>query len=253
MSRFIIILPALTLFSVHANAASDQECQSLWKTVDVDANGSLSRAEDQKGYIASFEKNGGKLLQPDTLSRDEFLSYCKGGFAGVATESPQNSKDFGKGDLTPGKNPLSKEDAISKFAANGFKDVRDVTLDDKGIWHAVAFADGKDKPVAIDQQGDIVAQPGKEPENASKTDTRMSPPSDASPSPSASPAASAPPAPAPAPMASASVEQRSGGGERSGLALWLWIIVANAAGLFFLNGLGGPTSAMGHGGRRIID
>jgi hypothetical protein len=225
MSRILVVVPALMLVSVHANAATDQECQSLWKTADVDANGSLSRSEDKNGYIASVEKGGGKLLQADTLSRDEFLSYCKTGFSGVATQSPANTKDFGKGDLTPGGNPLSKEDAMKKLDASGFKDVRNLSLDDKGIWRAIAIADGKDKFVAIDQQGDIVAQAGQ-----SSMD-------------GGSPAKADLSASAPAPDAAI----RSGSGERSGLWLWLWIIIANAAGLALLNGVGGPTSSMGHG------
>ncbi|MFA5955543.1 hypothetical protein [Hyphomicrobium sp.] len=232
MSRSIIVLPALMLVTSPVSAATDQQCQSLWKTADVDANGSLSRSEDKNSYIASVEKGGGHLLQPDTLSRDEFLSYCKTDFSGVATQSPANTKDFGKGDLTPGTHPLAKEDAMKKFEASGFKDVRNLSLDDKGIWRGTAMADGKKKPVAVDQQGDIVAQLGE-----------VAPPSGNNTMPKSETAVSS--------EGETPAVSGSGEGERSGLALWLWIIVANAAGIFFLNGIGGPNSAMGSGGSHV--
>jgi hypothetical protein len=78
---------AFVLLITPSFAATDQECQTLWKTADVDANGAFTRAEDKGGYIASVEKSGGKFLQADTLSRDEFLSYCRAGFATATTQS----------------------------------------------------------------------------------------------------------------------------------------------------------------------
>lgn len=32
--------------------------------------------------------------------------------------------------------------------------------------------------------------------------------------------------------------------ENVGMLLWVWILVGNAIGIFILNGVGGPTSAM---------
>ncbi|CAA2141289.1 hypothetical protein [Hyphomicrobium sp. ghe19] len=236
MLRVIVVLPALMCFSAHASAASGQECQSLWKTIDVDANGSLTRQEDTKGYITSFEKSGGKLLQADALSRDEFLSFCKTDFTTVATQSPSNTKDFGKGDLTPGTHPLAEEDALKKLEANGFKDVRDLALDDKGIWRGTAFADGKEKPVGVDPQGDIVAQPGDAPEQRESMSPVGLPQLAEETTAAATPAT---------PLAATPAVVSSDGGQRAGLALWLWIIIANAISIVFLSSVGGQRSAMG--------
>ena len=225
---------AFVLLTTPSFAATDQECRSLWKTADVDANGALTRAEDKGGYIASVEKSGGKLLQADTLSRDEFLSYCRAGFATATTQSPENTKDFGKGDLTPGTHPLSKDDALKKFEASGFKDVRDVNLDEKGIWRGTAFADGKNKPVAVDPQGDVVADKGSNtPQSNSMTNAGQAPPAQSHVQPSEPPR-----------EVVASVES----GRHAGTMLWLWIIIANAVGIIVLSNWGGPTSAMGNGG-----
>lgn len=32
--------------------------------------------------------------------------------------------------------------------------------------------------------------------------------------------------------------------ENVGLLLWIWILIGNAVGIFIVNGVGGPTSAM---------
>jgi hypothetical protein len=214
----LTILPATASF-----AATDQECSSLWKTLDVNANGALEQSEDAKGYIAAIQKSGVQLVKPDQASRDEFLSYCKTSITNVNTESPANTKDFGKGDLTPSKSALSEEDARKKFEANGFKNVRDMQLDAQGIWHATAFADGKDKPVAIDAQGDIVGAKTVEPLGSGSSD------------------------------GAASSARTSDGNSSVGLYLWVFILIGNAVALLMLSGVGGKTSAMGNSNLTYAD
>ncbi len=143
-----------SLFSATASfAATDRECASLWKTLDVNANGAPEKGEDAKGYIAAIQKSGVHLVKPDQASRDEFLYYCKSSIANVNTESPANTKDFGKGDLTPSKSALSEQEARNKLEANGFKNPQNLQLDAQGIWHATAF----------EAQGDIMGAKTVEP------------------------------------------------------------------------------------------
>jgi hypothetical protein len=224
-----LLLVALLMSVTPAAAATDQECQSQWKTIDVDANGGLEASEDTKGYIAAIEKSGVKLMKPGVVSRDEFLTYCKKSGTTITTESPSNTKDFGKGDLTPGKSPLAQVDVQKKLEANGFKNIRDLRLDDKGIWHATAFADGKDKPVSVDPQGDIVGQETVAPLQDRGTGTM---------------ATDRTTSPAVGEMNSAAAQTERGSVPSSGLYLWLFLLIGNAAAVLFLNGVGGPTSAM---------
>jgi hypothetical protein len=254
-------LATLTLiaFIPAAQAASDADCQSLWKTLDIDANGALEKSEDGKGYLAAMQLAGVKLAKPDVASRDEFLSYCRDKITNVKTESPQNSKDFGKGDLTPAKSALSASDVQKKLEANGFKNVRDLNLDDKGIWRGVADADVKNKFVAVDAQGDIMADAKGPP--IVKSDKGE---------PSASDKATAAPdaakmmvpktenadnamKPAPGEMSrdenAVGTDITKGSSTTSGLLVWVFLLVGNACALLFLNGLGGGTSAMGGGPR----
>jgi hypothetical protein len=96
------------------------------------------------------------------MSRDEFLDACKSDvFAAIKSSGPAAaSRDIGKGDITPGTHGLAKDDALKKLNANGFKDVKDLTLDNQNVWRGTAFADGKRKNVSVDSQGDVVAEQG---------------------------------------------------------------------------------------------
>ena len=213
----ISFLPATASF-----AATDQECASLWKTLDVNANGALEKSEDSKGYVSAIQKSGVQLVKPDQASRDEFLSYCKASITNVNTESPANTKDFGKGDLTPSRSALTEEDARKKFEASGFKNPQKLQLDAQGIWHATAFADGKEKPVAIDAQGDIVGAKTVEPVGSSDG-------------------------------AAPNVRMSDSGDSSLGLYVWVFILIGNAIGLLFLNRVGGDTSAMSNSGMTYAD
>jgi hypothetical protein len=209
MRSIFSILPLVALLAGSAEAATDQECQSLWKTLDVNANGALEATEDTRGYSAAMQKSGVHLANPSVVSRDEFLGYCKTSIANVDISSPANTKDFGKGDITPSKNPLAMDDAKKKLEASGFKNVSGLSLDDKGVWHATAEADGKAKKVTIDAQGDIVGQLSTQPTSSSQ------------------PAMSA-----------------VGTVPKSGLYLWLFLLVGNFIALLALNRTGAATSAM---------
>ena len=75
----------------------------------------------------------------------------------ATTDGPAAGRDMGKGDLTPGMNPLSQADATKKLTASGFKELEGLSLDGQGVWRGTATANGKRVSVGIDPQGDILA------------------------------------------------------------------------------------------------
>jgi hypothetical protein len=222
------------------HAATQQECLSLWKTADVDANGALIKSEDKAGYIAAAAQSGKPLQQADTLSRDEFLQMCADNVfaanAGAASPSPAAGRDMGKGDLTPAQNPLSEADARSKLEASGFREIQGLTLDKDSIWRGTALANGERQSVAVDAQGDIVA----------KSEAGAAPKSEAA------PAAAAPMAKrnAEVPKEDSSMSAAVEGVERGtagpgGLFLWTFLLIGNALALVLLSSMtSGGTSAM---------
>jgi len=56
-----------------------------------------------------------------------------------------------------GANSFTEDQAKERLTEAGYADVTGLTLDDKGIWQAKATKDGKAVNVALDYQGNIVA------------------------------------------------------------------------------------------------
>ncbi|KQY78753.1 MULTISPECIES: PepSY domain-containing protein [unclassified Ensifer] len=56
-----------------------------------------------------------------------------------------------------GANSFTEEQARARLQEGGYTAVSELKLDDKGIWQASATKDGKPVTVALDYQGNIVA------------------------------------------------------------------------------------------------
>lgn len=159
--RFPILVAMLFVTSA-AFAQTPRDCGSLWKEADSDANGSLSQAEDKRGYFDAFRVTGRKTLATGVISRDEFMLFCEGSLDRSSAGARQHKGaegpiDRGKGDLTPGLIPFPKDEAMKRLEASGYRDVSELVLDEKGIWRAKANFNGKQIEVAVDVQGDVLA------------------------------------------------------------------------------------------------
>ena len=56
-----------------------------------------------------------------------------------------------------GANSFTEDQAKERIAEAGYADVTGLALDDKGVWRGTAMKDGKSVSVALDDQGNIVA------------------------------------------------------------------------------------------------
>ncbi|MGZ2488228.1 hypothetical protein ACVITL_006813 [Rhizobium pisi] len=57
-----------------------------------------------------------------------------------------------------GANSFTEAQAKDRIAKAGYTDVKNLKLDDKGIWLASGMKDGKAVSIALDYQGNIVAK-----------------------------------------------------------------------------------------------
>lgn len=56
-----------------------------------------------------------------------------------------------------GENSFTEEQAKERITKAGYADVTELTQDDKGVWRGTAMKDGKTVNVALDYQGNVVA------------------------------------------------------------------------------------------------
>lgn len=57
-----------------------------------------------------------------------------------------------------GANSFTEAQAQSRIEGAGYSAVKDLKLDDKGIWQAMATKDGKSAAVSLDYQGNVVSK-----------------------------------------------------------------------------------------------
>jgi putative membrane protein len=58
----------------------------------------------------------------------------------------------------PGRNSFTHGEATRRIAAAGFTDVKALKKDGKGVWRGQATRDGAEVKVALDYQGNVVAE-----------------------------------------------------------------------------------------------
>lgn len=161
MQRFVLLSIALFALTYPASAQKPRDCAAMWVEADVDRNGTLTSQEDIRGYIDALRVQKHSTVEPGKVSRDEFMLYCEGSLERSSAGTRQHKGiegpiDRGKGDMTPGLIPFPKNEARQRLEANGFREVSELQLDEKGIWRGQATASGKRVNVAVDVQGEII-------------------------------------------------------------------------------------------------
>lgn len=139
---------AMTCATMPAFAASDADCQAMWKKADANHDGVLSEQESVQ-YWAMMRVHE-KTLPPDgKLTQAAFMDACKGDLY-----APRKND---AGAPLKGANSFTEGQAKDRALAAGFTSVSSMKKDDNGIWRGTATQDGKSVPVAVDYKGNVVA------------------------------------------------------------------------------------------------
>lgn len=142
---------ALACMAAPALAASDAECDALFKKADVNKDGVLSDAEAGR-YLAMMRI--GSVTEPADrrITAASFMEQCRKDVFKAAAVDPNAP--------LKGANSFTEGQAADRAMAHGLTDVRGLKKDDDGIWRGTAMLDGKRVAVAIDFKGNVVAAAG---------------------------------------------------------------------------------------------
>jgi hypothetical protein len=139
---------ATICWTAPAFAASDADCQEMWKKADTNRDGVLSDAEAQR--YAAMMRIGERQLPPDgKLTQPAFLEACEADIYAPRTADA--------GAPLKGANSFTEGQAKDRALAAGLTNVSGLKKDDDGIWRGTASQDGKSVQVAVDYKGNVVA------------------------------------------------------------------------------------------------
>ena len=148
-----VTILAATCFAVPSFAATDAECDTMWKNANKSGGAVLTDAESMR-YSAAMRVREYKNMPADgKVSREVFIDACKADIY-MARKSDEGAPLKGANSFTEGQ-------AKDRATAHGFMNVGDLKKDDNGVWRGSAMWDGKPSQVAVDYKGNVVAQPAQ--------------------------------------------------------------------------------------------
>lgn len=149
MTRIIAIAALAAIgFAAPAWAASDAECQEMWKKADANADGVLSDAESVR-YVALMRIGNKVYATEGRITQAEFMDACK-----ADVYAPRKAD---AGAPLKGANSFTEGQAKDRVVAHGLANVSPLKKDDDGIWRGTAQQEGKPVQIAVDYKGNVVA------------------------------------------------------------------------------------------------
>jgi hypothetical protein len=139
---------AMACATMPAFAASEADCQAMWKKADTNNDGVLSEQESVQ-YWAMMRVQEKTLPTDGKLTQATFMEACKG--------DVYASRKNDAGAPLKGANSFTESQAKDRALAAGFTSVSSMKKDDNGIWRGTAMQDGKSVPLAVDYKGNVVA------------------------------------------------------------------------------------------------
>ena len=128
-------------------AATDAECQDLWKRADTNNDGVLSDRESMR-YIALMRVGNRTVATEGRITQAEFMDACK--------EDVYAARKPDEGAPLKGANSFTEGQAKDRALAHGVESVADLKKDDDGIWRGTGTQNGKTVQIAVDYKGNVV-------------------------------------------------------------------------------------------------
>jgi hypothetical protein len=129
-------------------AASDADCQAMWKKADANSDGTLSDKESMR-YVALMRIGNRTIATEGRITQAEFMDACK---ADIYAD-----RKLDEGAPLKGANSFTEGQAKDRATAWGVTDVSGLKKDDDGIWRGAGMKDGKNVQIAVDYKGNVVS------------------------------------------------------------------------------------------------
>jgi hypothetical protein len=144
---FALAVVAACMAGVPAFAATDAECQDMWRKADANSDGSVSGNEAIR-YISFMRVAGMTVATEGTITQAEFMNACR-----AEAYKPRQAD---AGAPLKGSNSFTEAQARDRIIAQGMDNVTGLAKDGDGIWRGIAQQAGKSVEVAVDYKGNVV-------------------------------------------------------------------------------------------------
>jgi hypothetical protein len=149
MKKIAAVVAFATLgLSASAWAATNAECQDMWKSADKNADGVLSDGESMR-YVALMRIGNRTIATEGKITQAEFMDACK-----ADVYMPRKADE---GAPLKGANSFTEGQAKDRAIAHGGVDsVSGLKKDDDGVWRGMGNQGGKSVQIAVDYKGNVV-------------------------------------------------------------------------------------------------
>lgn len=144
---FALAAVAAYVAGAPAFAATDAECQDIWKKADANSDGNVTGGESIR-YTSFMRVAGMTVVTEGTITQAEFMNACKA--------DAYKARQADAGAPLKGSNSFTEDQAKDRIIAQGMDGVTALSKDGDGIWRGTAQHSGKPVQVAVDYKGNVV-------------------------------------------------------------------------------------------------
>jgi hypothetical protein len=144
---FALAAVAAYVAGAPAFAATDAECQDIWKKADANSDGNVTGGESIR-YMSFMRVAGMTVVTEGTITQAEFVNACKA--------DAYKARQADAGAPLKGSNSFTEDQAKDRIIAQGMDGVTALSKDGDGIWRGTAQHSGKPVQVAVDYKGNVV-------------------------------------------------------------------------------------------------
>jgi hypothetical protein len=144
---FALAAVAAYVAGAPAFAATDAECQDMWKKADANSDGNVTGGESIR-YTSFMRVAGMTVVTEGTITQAEFMNACKA--------DAYKARQADAGAPLKGSNSFTEDQAKDRIIAQGMDGVTALSKDGDGIWRGTAQHSGKPVQVAVDYKGNVV-------------------------------------------------------------------------------------------------